>query len=179
MNRPPLTPATIDPVTTAEDIAVVAQLADDIWHQHFTPIIGEAQVDYMLEKFQSVEAMTGQIAEGAEYYLIMSGGHPSGYFCLVPEPDAGTLLISKLYVKKTARGCGLGRQALAFIQHRAEALGLSKLRLTVNRHNSQTIDWYHHVGFQTTGTQVKDIGGGYVMDDFLMEKAVCRRSSGE
>ncbi|MDT8391299.1 MAG: GNAT family N-acetyltransferase [Lentisphaeria bacterium] len=162
----------ITPVTSKDEIAAVAALAHEIWNQHFTPIIGEAQVSYMLDKFQSAVAITRQIADGAEYYQITCGKHAAGYFCLVPEADAGTLLISKLYVRRADRGRGLGRQALTFVQRRARELGLSKLRLTVNRHNARSIDWYRHVGFKITGTQKKDIGDGFVMDDFLMEKAV-------
>ena len=164
--------ATVRPVRCQGEIARIASLADEIWHQHFTPIIGQAQVDYMLKKFQSPASISRQIAAAAEYYGLFSGANPAGYFCLVPEPDAGKLLISKLYVRQAARGHGLGRQALDFIETRARELGLHVLRLTVNKHNSHTIAWYHHVGFAITGTQVEDIGNGFVMDDYLMEKAL-------
>ena len=53
-----------------EDIRRVAVLAEEIWHEHFTDIIGEAQVNYMVEKFQSYPALKAQIADGYEYYQI-------------------------------------------------------------------------------------------------------------
>ena len=34
-----------------EDIRRVAVLAEEIWQEHFTDIIGEAQVNYMVEKW--------------------------------------------------------------------------------------------------------------------------------
>ena len=40
------------PTTTDTEIQAIATLANEIWHQHFIPIIGEAQVEYMVEKFQ-------------------------------------------------------------------------------------------------------------------------------
>jgi len=49
------------PVTTDNEIQAVATLANEIWHQHFTPIIGIAQVEYMVEKFQSYPAISNQI----------------------------------------------------------------------------------------------------------------------
>ena len=58
---------TITQVETNDDIYTVATLAQEIWTQHFTPIIGASQVDYMLNKFQSTEAITAQIADGWEY----------------------------------------------------------------------------------------------------------------
>ena len=42
----------ITSVKGKKQIAELAWLADIIWHEHFTPIIGEAQVAYMLDKFQ-------------------------------------------------------------------------------------------------------------------------------
>ena len=57
--------------TTDEEIKAVAVLANEIWHQHFIPIIGEAQVDYMVEKFQSYPAISNQIKkDGYEYFRI-------------------------------------------------------------------------------------------------------------
>ena len=41
-------------VTDQHEIAAVSALAEEIWRQHFIPIIGEAQVKYMLAKFQSM-----------------------------------------------------------------------------------------------------------------------------
>lgn len=164
--------STIASVNTKAEIAAVATLAHEIWNEHFTPIIGQAQVDYMLAEFQSVGPITRQIEEGAEYYCLLLAGMPTGYFCLIPELDEGKLLISKLYVRRVARGYGLGRHALTFIEDRARKQGLHTLRLTVNRDNTRTIAWYKHVGFETVGTQKKDIGNGFVMDDFLMENSV-------
>jgi hypothetical protein len=47
---------------TREDAASIAGLARTIWTEHYTPIIGSSQVEYMLENIQSAE----KIAEGME-----------------------------------------------------------------------------------------------------------------
>ncbi|MGB0563820.1 MAG: GNAT family N-acetyltransferase, partial [Spirulinaceae cyanobacterium] len=55
---------------TPEQFATIARLARSIWIAHYTPIIGAAQVDYMLAKFQSAEAIAAQVqTEGYRYYL--------------------------------------------------------------------------------------------------------------
>lgn len=54
----------IQRILSQSDIAQTADLAREIWTDHFTPIIGSAQVEYMLEKFQSPDAMTRQISGG-------------------------------------------------------------------------------------------------------------------
>lgn len=52
------------PVSNIELVYSFSAVADEIWHDHFVPIIGEAQVDYMLEKFLSPDALVEQINNG-------------------------------------------------------------------------------------------------------------------
>ena len=59
------------PVKTDGNIEELCTLAEGIWHEHFTPIIGGAQVEYMVEKFQSVPAVTEQLRQGYEYFLLL------------------------------------------------------------------------------------------------------------
>jgi ribosomal protein S18 acetylase RimI-like enzyme len=48
--------------------------------------------------------------------------------------------------------------------------GLPKIWLTVNRNNSNSIKTYESLGFVKSRTQIADIGEGFVMDDYIMEK---------
>jgi hypothetical protein len=59
----------IEPVTATEQTRQVAELARDIWTEHYVPIIGRDQVDYMLDRFQSSDAIARQIESGCKYYL--------------------------------------------------------------------------------------------------------------
>ena len=161
----------ITAVKGQKEISIVAALAEEIWNDHFVPIIGKAQVDYMLDKFQSESAISKQIDEGFEYYLLCIDGDNSGYIGLVPDPAESTLMISKIYVKKNYRGFGVGSEALGFIEEICRKRGLKKIFLTVNKYNASTIQWYLKKGFIKAYSEVKDIGGGFVMDDYIMEKS--------
>ena len=159
----------LERVARPGQIAAVAELAREIWTEHYTPIIGAAQVAYMLARFQSGEAIARQIAaEGCEYYLAPG----AGYLALVPEPARQSLLLSKIYVKAGRRGTGLGRALAAFAEKRGAELGCRELWLTVNRHNAGSIAFYEKMGFRKTGPVVTDIGGGFVMDDWRMAKGL-------
>lgn len=162
---------TIHPVRTPGEISTVARLAREIWTDHYVPIVGAAQIDYMLGRFQSEAAITAQLREGFTYLLVSRNETPVGYAAVQPQPG-GILFLSKLYVHKTARGTGAGKALLDRITTLARDRGLRLIRLTVNRHNRTAIDWYHRQGFITAGTQCPDIGGGYVMDDYVLETAV-------
>lgn len=39
-----------------DDLKEIAILAEKIWHEFFPGIISEAQIDYMVDKFQSFDA---------------------------------------------------------------------------------------------------------------------------
>ena len=162
-------------VTSSAQIEVVAAIAQEIWNQHFVPIIGKAQVDYMLGKFQSVPAISGQISSGYMYYLIETDGVAAGYFALAPVPDKhDELQLSKIYVREEYQGRGLGRAALEFVEALCMQMGIRELWLTVNRENSATIDFYRRRGFTIEREVVQDIGGGFVMDDFRMAKLISK-----
>ena len=159
----------LERVESPEQIAAVAALARETWMQHYVPIIGAAQVAYMLAKFQSAEAIARQIAaEGYEYYLAPN----EGYLALVPEPAKKSLLLSKIYVKAARRGTGLGRAMVTFAETRGVELGCRELWLTVNRNNAGSIAFYERLGFRKTREVATDIGGGFVMDDWWMAKPV-------
>ena len=149
-----------------EDFELLARLADTIWREHYIPIIGEAQVDYMLHHFQSSEAISEQVASGMDYYVITSGTIPRGYLAI--EKRGEELFLSKIYILKEYRGQGFGKAAMQFIGQQARNLRCSRIALTVNKNNSKSIQAYQKMGFRTEQPLVTDIGGGFVMDDYRM-----------
>ena len=162
---------TFIPVATAGQIDTLATLAKEVWTEHYASILAPEQVEYMVETFQSAAAVERQLREqGYRYYLVCRGGRPAGYMGL--QPGEGKLFLSKLYLLKEARGRGFARQMLAFMEGYCRALNLSAIWLTVNRHNSGSIAAYEKMGFATVREQKADIGNGFVMDDFVMEKPV-------
>ena len=96
----------------------------------------------------------------------------AGYVALVPRQADSRLQISKLYLRKPWRGRGLGSAILARIAAISEELGYTRLYLTVNKHNAPAIAAYEKLGFTRTGELVTDIGGGFVMDDYEMQKTL-------
>jgi diamine N-acetyltransferase len=156
------------PVHNKTQIATVAQLAGEIWPEHYLSIIGQAQVDYMLARFQSDAAITEQLQSGYEYFLLKREQQNLGYAAVCVEHDTSSLFISKLYLLRAARGQGLGRAAMNELVRLAGERGLNKLWLTVNKHNPARFA-YLRIGFVTVAEVVADIGDGYVMDDYKME----------
>nr|WP_294490407.1 GNAT family N-acetyltransferase [uncultured Anaerosporobacter sp.] len=158
-------------VKEQEEINVVAELGTKIWHEHYSSILEPAQIDYMVDKFQSANAVALQINDqGYEYYLVKDEDSVVGYIGLVMETDR--VFLSKLYIAKEARGKGLASKAFVFLTELASSNKKQAIWLTVNRYNSGSIAVYEKKGFIKVREQVSDIGNGYVMDDYVMEMAI-------
>lgn len=163
----------IEQITTDEGLSELAQMADEIWHEFFPGVISEEQIDYMVEKFQSYEAMKAQIAEqGYRYFGVWAGGELCGYFAVCKKRcmklDKGdSLFLSKLYLKKSMRGKGFARLMFKEVRHIARAEGCELIWLTVNKHNDHAVSVYKHMGMTMIREEVTDIGGGFVMDDYV------------
>ena len=150
------------------DIGLISQLANTIWHEHYTCIIGVAQVAYMVDKFQSQSAINQQIKCGYLYYIIKYKNKAVGYLCIKKDKD--DLFLSKIYIDKENRGKKIGRTAMKFIETRAKEMECNAIALTVNKNNTNSIQAYQNMGFKSKGPIVIDIGDGFIMDDFKMEK---------
>ncbi|MCL2014053.1 MAG: GNAT family N-acetyltransferase [Oscillospiraceae bacterium] len=162
----------------AQTIAV-AELAARIWTEHYTPIIGIGQVEYMLGKFQNAEQIYTDIQDNGYIYFAAEKapvqhhktGGMVGYCAVVPQDEH--LLLSKLYTCKEYRRKGIAK---SFLRKTAalcrEEFGFDKIRLTVNKNNNETTAAYKIMGFITVGSVKTDIGGGFFMDDYVMEIGV-------
>ncbi len=157
-------------VKNHSDLGKIEIMASTIWHEHYTPIIGKEQVLYMLDKFQSSGTMKDQIDKGYQYFMITFESENVGYLSF--EKREKDLFLSKIYVLKEFRGKGIGKKAMKFVTEVAESLNCEKVSLTVNKFNFNAIKAYEKAGFLKKGALVQDIGNGFVMDDYLMEKTI-------
>ncbi len=157
-------------VTNINQIEIIVELASLIWHEHFTPIIGKAQVNYMLEKFQSKEAITQQINTQFNYYLLMKNNKAIGYVGIIIKDHE--LFLSKFYVLLEQRNKGIGKQVMTYLEQLSIEHGINKITLTVNKNNIDVIRVYKKLGFIKLGVVIQDIGGGFVMDDYKLEKTL-------
>jgi len=153
-----------------DQIHTLSAFAEPIWFEHYTPIIGEQQVKYMLDKFQSEKAIKSQLEDGYQYFLVKTDSELAGYFALQFRENE-SLFISKFYLSGATRGKGIGKLMLKHITKMAKEAGSKTLDLTVNKYNP-AYEIYLKLGFTNQGSAKFDIGNGYVMDDYLMSKIV-------
>lgn len=148
----------------AEKINEMSRMATAIVRDYYDPIIGKEQNDYMLEMFQTPEAIAEQMEHGYSYYFARENGKNLGFFAFYPRENA--LYLSKLYLYKEQRGKGYARPILEFLKDQARELGFNRIELNVNRYN-ETRFIYEKLGFTVEWEEKNDIGNGFYMDDYV------------
>ena len=170
------------PVSTEQQQEQLAAMADEIWHEYWPAIIGRAQTDYMVQKFQSLEAIQRDMAEHGYQYWFMEdaeadaqasgAGRIVGYTGGRIDEETNRFFISKIYLYQHARGHGYARKTVEFYDALCRERGLHAMYLTVNKGNDLALRAYVGTGFEIIAAVVNDIGEGFVMDDYIMERCV-------
>lgn len=148
-------------------VPLIAELAHKIWHQHYPSIISPDQINYMLGMMYSDASLKEQMTvKGNDFYLIEQNGEPIGFIAVskITEKPNG-IFIHKFYLDQTLAGKGTGTLAHNEL---VKLLNPFFMRLTVNRQNYKSINFYFKNGFKIESVADFDIGNGYVMNDFVM-----------
>jgi GNAT superfamily N-acetyltransferase len=162
--------AAIVPATEA-DLPALAELAGVIWRACYPGIISPAQIEYMLAQMYAPGTLREEmLSQGIHFYRLLRGPQFAGFASLGPTETAGVMKLHKLYLLPECHGHGLGSLLLRHCEAEARRLGARRLILSVNKRNARAIAAYQRNGFAMAESVVTDIGGGLVMDDFVMAK---------
>ncbi len=160
----------IEPATEDGHLSEIQKLAYAIWREHYPGIISSEQIEYMLREGYSLEALQREFAQGAiRYDRALVEGVLVGFSAYGPHSDADALVLHKLYVEAAQRGRGCARKLVEAASEHARANSRNRVILRVNKRNRVAMAAYERMGFANRGSIVSDIGGGFCMDDYLME----------
>jgi ribosomal protein S18 acetylase RimI-like enzyme len=154
-----------------DDLPAIARLAGIIWRAHYPGIISAEQIDYMLGWMYNREALEKELIGGTSFDQLFVGKQLIGFGSYGKETET-EMKLHKLYVDPAWQRRGFGRRLLAHVEEAARGRGFSKLVLGVNKRNEKAIAAYHKHGYSIRESIVTRIGGGFVMDDFIMEKTL-------
>lgn len=161
----------IRPLAPSE-VGALGQLARDIWHAHYPGIISRAQIDFMLKQRYSPAAILAALQQ-QHWAAAWLGSEMAGFVNSFADAAPATWKLDKLYVHPARQRQGIGRALLDSAIAQARDAGAGRLILRVNRHNRIALAAYANYGFKVYGEHMLDIGDGFVMDDLLLELALC------
>ena len=129
-----------------KDYITIQQLAIVIWNKHYVPIIGQKQVDYMLDKLYSEKGIAEQVQDKAQSFLLILNVSAKAVGFIAYSPIAkGEYWLNKFYILNEEQGKGFGTEVFKeFVKHLNKP---EKVKLTVNRQNYKSINFYFKNGF--------------------------------
>jgi ribosomal protein S18 acetylase RimI-like enzyme len=168
----------------------IQKIAHATWPDTFGDILSEKQIDYMLDMMYSLEAMQEQVAKGHVFHLLVEEQaanqaatasddlratatryEPVAYFSYQLDYQPGITKMHKLYALPSMQGKGYGKAMISEAEAIARAAGQQTLRLDVNYEN-KAVGFYENLGFKKVGRFDTNIGHGYLMEDWIMEKSL-------
>jgi GNAT superfamily N-acetyltransferase len=153
---------------TADDIPLIHELAYKVWPQTYASILSQEQIHYMLDKMYSPGSLQRQMDTGSHFVLVY-GGHELVGFAAYFESAPLVFKLDKIYILLSQQGKGAGRFLIDHIIAEIRQKGATALQLQVNRHNKAK-DFYERLGFVIIEEKDFDIGHGFFMNDYVMEK---------
>lgn len=150
------------------DIPALRELVFKVWPQTYRGMITDEQIEYMLDLMYSESSLLKQMRDGARFIFIDNDGEPVGYASF-QQVGPGLFKLHKIYVLPGQQGKGTGKYMIEYIIEEVKKQGATSLQLQVNRRN-RAKNFYEKLGFSVIQSCDFDIGNGYVMDDYVMEK---------
>jgi ribosomal protein S18 acetylase RimI-like enzyme len=154
-----------------EDINAIGFLAYQTWPSTYKDILTLEQLQYMLQMMYSPAALQEQMLQKHHHFFIAEIDENEVGFTSYSETEPGTLKIHKIYVLPGLQGKGVGKALMDSIIEEGKEQGAKKIQLNVNR-NNKAISFYERNGFKILKEENIDIGNGYFMNDFVMEKPI-------
>ena len=156
-------------IAQQKDLDTIANLAKQIWNDHYVSIIGQVQVDYMLDKMYNHQNLVEQLTlKNHVFYLIKNSNETIGFLSVSSENNSDYFL-HKFYINQQKSNSGIGTEVLHLL---IKTIHPKSLTLTVNRQNFKSINFYFKNGFKIDRIEDFDIGDGYQMNDFVMVKNI-------
>jgi ribosomal protein S18 acetylase RimI-like enzyme len=169
-----------------DDIPIIRDIAYKTWPIAFRDILKPQQIDYMLDMMYSATSLAEQIdIKGhrfllAFFYDLENTNNESGqrecryigYSSYELNFDkTGKTKIHKIYILPKFQGSGCGKAMIKEIEKIARFNNSGILSLNVNRSN-RAITFYKNFGFKIINEENIDIGNGFFMEDYVMEKVL-------
>ncbi|MCU0393975.1 MAG: GNAT family N-acetyltransferase [Thermoflexibacter sp.] len=160
-------------IAEQKDYPIIQDIANQTWYPTFQDILSVEQIKYMLEMMYSITSISEQVRQQGHIFLLaQEGTNNIGYASYETNyKDSEKTKIHKIYVLPTTQGKGVGKKLIQRIEEIAIQAGNSILTLNVNRNNN-AVRFYEKIGFAKIGTEDIDIGNGFLMEDFIMDKKI-------
>ncbi len=157
---------------TSRDLPLIRQLAEQTFHSTYLPLQPKEKVDYLFDLMYSPSSLADQMKNGQRFILVKDEAGYQGYASYeINCKKTGVTKIHKIYILPTAQGKGVGKALINCVAKIAIQNKNQTLSLNVYRQNP-AIEFYKKLGFKITEEVNIDVGHGFTMNDYVMEKGL-------
>ena len=151
-----------------KDLQRIIELAEKTWEPTYKEILSKEQLIYMFEMMYSEAVLRKRMLNVNDFYISKINQIDVGFLETVKN-DEYKLYISKIYVDPNYQKKGIGKYLIEFLEKKAISMKFKSLKLNVNRYNPAQ-HFYTRIGFRIEKQIDIEIGNGYLMEDYIMEK---------
>jgi ribosomal protein S18 acetylase RimI-like enzyme len=156
-----------------DDISLINAMAKKIWPVTYRAILSPEQLAYMLGLLYSPNALQKQFDSGHNFLIAEEDDQPIAFADYSLLKDS-IYKLHKIYVLPNQQGKGIGKLLIEHVIQKIKEQKATALLLNVNRFNKAK-GMYERLGFTVIGEEDIDIGKGYFMNDYVMEKKLDER----
>ncbi|MBS1778410.1 MAG: GNAT family N-acetyltransferase [Bacteroidetes bacterium] len=156
---------------TVDDAEIIRSLAEATWWPTYSPILSKEQISYMLNLMYGLDTIQSQITNREQTYIILyNDDAPKGFAAYAPRAENKEIYkLHKIYCLPETKDMGFGKALLQAVEDAVLSAGKNILELNVNKYNP-AIGFYLRQGFIKIYEEDIDIGEGYQMNDYVMQK---------
>lgn len=148
-----------------EDVKVLKKLADELVPSSFKGVLNTTQIDHMLDKFFTQEALQDALNAGKDYFIASLDGEDLGVVSVIKH-GPNLFLMQKIYVSQKALGKGIGTALFEEVkQYVKQQQTPCTIELPINQHNPG-LPFYVKQGMK----KIRD--AGIDMGDFFINEEV-------
>ena len=151
-----------------KDLDKIIKLAEQTWFETYKEILSKEQSNFMFHKMYNKDVLIENYNSGNEFYII-SQNKDLGYMELIFNSD--NIKISKIYILTDNQRKGIGNELINKAIKIGQSNNSNKITLNVNRNNSAKL-FYLKNNFTITKEIDIEIGNGYLMEDYVMERLI-------
>lgn len=156
-------------IAKTHDFQLIHNIAHQTWPSTYGSILSSEQLNFMLEKMYSLEALKIQATEKKHHFILASAEEkPLGFASFEFSPETHLTKIHKIYLLPQSQGLGIGKAMVQYISEEAKDQNQKGISLNVNRFNP-ALNFYKKIGFEIVKEENIEIGNGYLMEDYVME----------
>ncbi|GLB48186.1 GNAT family N-acetyltransferase [Neptunitalea lumnitzerae] len=157
-----------------DNISLIHEMAHEVWPETFKNILSNEQIAYMMNMMYSIEALKNQLKNNCRFLVAQQQQKNVGFasFEVGYMNNPNCTKLHKIYILTQYQRSGFGKLLIKEIEKIAKDNVCTTLSLNVNRYNTAAIAAYEKLSFKVTKQEDINIGNGYLMEDFVMEKSL-------